>query len=120
AVAGAGAPSFEGGGERVGTGAKLSSLKRQLLEPELKSLRKYLSLRETGKHYLMKGYALIRRILVELDRRHHLDGGIFFLTPDELPRLARGDDLSPLIAERRRRREAALSLEGPQGLVSDA
>ena len=79
----------------------------------------YLALRETGKHYLMKGYALIRRILVELDRRHHLDGGIFFLTPDELPRLARGEDLSRLIGERRRRREIALSLEVPQVLFSD-
>jgi pyruvate,water dikinase len=111
--------SAEDAWERIAAEAKLNSIQRQLVEPELKSLRAYLALRETGKHYLMKGYALIRRILVELDRRHHLDGGIFFLTPDELPRLARGEDLSRLIGERRRRREIALSLEVPQVLFSD-
>jgi pyruvate,water dikinase len=110
---------IENAWERIVAEAKLSSLRRQLLEPELKSLHAYLSLRETGKHYLMKGYALIRRILVELDRRHHLNGGIFFLTPDELPRLLQGEDLSQLIAERRQRRQVALSLEVPQVLFSD-
>jgi pyruvate,water dikinase len=109
--------------ERIATGAKLSALQRQLLDtvlvPELKSLHAYLALRETGKHTLMKGYALIRRVLVELDRRHRLNGGIFYLTPDELPRLAKGEDLSKLIEERRGRRQAALSLEVPQVLFSD-
>jgi pyruvate,water dikinase len=105
--------------ERIAAEAKLPAWQRDLLTPELKSLHAYLSLRETGKHYLMKGYALIRRILVELDGRHHLNGGIFFLTPDDLPRLARGEDLSQLIDERRRRREVALNLEVPQVLFSD-
>jgi pyruvate,water dikinase len=105
--------------ERVAAEAKLNALQRRLAEPELKSLRDYLALRETGKHYLMKGYALIRRALIELDRRHRLDGGIFFLTPDDLPRLAQGEDLSGLVAERRRRREVALSLDVPQVLFSD-
>jgi rifampicin phosphotransferase len=105
--------------ERIAAEAKLSSLQRQILEPELKSLHAYLSLRETGKHTLMKGYALIRRVLVELDRRHHLNGGIFFLTPDDLPRLVKGEDLSKLIGDRRRRREVALSLDLPQVLFSD-
>ena len=50
-------------------------------------LQTYLGLRETGKHHLMRGYALIRRALLELDRRFGLDGGIFFLTPEELPDL---------------------------------
>jgi pyruvate,water dikinase len=40
----------------------------------------YLGLRETAKHHFMRGYALIRRALVELDRRFKLNGGIFFLT----------------------------------------
>ena len=103
--------------ERIAAEAKLSSLQRQILEPELKSLHAYLSLRETGKHTLMKGYALIRRILVELDRRHHLNGGIFFLTPDELPRLAKGEDLSKSIEERRRRRRGGAEPGSAAGAV---
>src|SRR5262249_764195 len=77
------------------------------------------ALRETAKHYLMKGYALIRRILVELDRRYELGGGIFYLVPEELPRLVSGEDLSARIAERRQRRALALSLEVPPVLFSD-
>jgi pyruvate,water dikinase len=114
-----GAAGSEGVWERIAAEAQLSSPMKHLLEPEVKSLHAYLSLRETGKHHLMKGYALIRRVLVELDRRHHLAGGIFFLTPDELPRLTQGEDLSKLIAERRRRRQVALSLEVPSVLFSD-
>jgi pyruvate,water dikinase len=105
--------------ERVAAEANLPGWQRNLLAPELKALHAYLALREAGKHHLMKGYALIRRVLVELDRRHALDGGIFFLTPEELPRLAAGEDLSTVIADRRRRREIALSLEVPQVLFSD-
>ncbi len=67
----------------------------------------------------MRGYALIRRALVELDKRHRLQGGIFFLTPEELPALAAGEDVTQLIAERRRRRAIALSLELPPVIFSD-
>jgi pyruvate,water dikinase len=105
--------------ERIAVEAKLSGAQRVLLEPELQRLHTYLGLRETAKHYLMKGYALIRRILVEVDHRYHLDGGIFYLTPEELPRLVVGEDLSSLIEERRRRRTLLLSLEVPQVLFSD-
>lgn len=105
--------------ERIATETKLAPPQRALLEGELKLLHDYLALRETGKHYLMKGYALIRRILVELDRRFKLDGGIFFLTPDELPRLLAGEDLSARIAERRHRRDIVLSIEVPQVIFSD-
>jgi pyruvate,water dikinase len=104
--------------ERIAAEARVSPFQRKLLEPELRSLHAYLALRETGKHYLMMGYALIRRVLVELDQRHRLQGGIFFLLPEELPRLQR-EDLSGVIAVRRRRRTVALSLEGPQVLFSD-
>lgn len=99
--------------------AKLPGDKRAALASAAQELHTHLALRETAKHYLLMGYALIRRALVELDRRHGLGNGIFFLTPDELPRLVRGDDLSVLIAERRRHRELALSLEVPSVLFSD-
>src|SRR5262245_12744062 len=105
--------------ERIAAEAKLSSLKRTLLTTEVQALRTYTGLRETAKHHLMRGYALIRQFLVEMDRRFKLDGGIFFLTPDELPRLSAGEDLSGEIARRRRRRAAALSLEVPSVLFSD-
>jgi pyruvate,water dikinase len=105
--------------QRIAEEARLSGAERDRLEAELQTLHTCLSLRETGKHYLMKGYALIRRTLLEIDRRFDLQGGVFFLTPEELPRLAAGEDLSGLIAERCRRRTVALSLEVPQVLFSD-
>src|SRR5262249_55134799 len=62
---------------------------------------------------------LIRRILVELDRRYRLDDGIFYLLPEELPQLVAGEDLRARIHERQRRRAVALSLEVPPVLFSD-
>jgi pyruvate,water dikinase len=105
--------------------AKLTAGQRNALEAELQTLHTYLGLRESAKHYLMQGYALIRRLLVELDRRYQLDGGIFFLLLDELPGLVRHQpphvepQLTGTISQRRRRRELALSLPVPQVLFSD-
>jgi pyruvate,water dikinase len=86
---------------------------------DLEVLKTQLALRETAKHHLMRGYALIRRVLVELDRRHRLHGGIFYLELEELPRLVQGEDFSKTIAARKRRRSLALSLEVPAVLFSD-
>jgi pyruvate,water dikinase len=97
----------------------LNSRLQALIQQELTTVRTYLSLRETARHHWMDGYALIRRVLVELDRRYRLGGGIFFLTLEELPRLAAGEDLTGLIRQRRRRRAFALSLEVPPVLFSD-
>jgi pyruvate,water dikinase len=105
--------------ERVADEANLDEVTGTALKGDLDRLHIYLGLRETAKHDLMYGYALIRRALVELDRRHGLRGGIFFLTPEELPRLLNKDDVSAVIAERRRRRMLALSLELPPVLFSD-
>ncbi|HEY2911218.1 MAG TPA: PEP-utilizing enzyme, partial [Gemmataceae bacterium] len=82
-------------------------------------LRTYLGLREAAKHYLLMGYAVIRRALVELDRRFHLNGGIFFLTPSDFPQLLAGKDLTSKIAAARKRRQTELSLEVPPVLFSD-
>lgn len=54
-----------------------------------------------------------------MDKRYRLHGGIFYLTPDELPELTASQDMAPLIAARRRRRMIALSLELPPVLFSD-
>ena len=82
-------------------------------------LRTYLGLREAAKHYLLFGYAVIRRALVELDRRFRLNGGIFFLTPADFPALLAGTDLSAPIAAARKRRQTELTLEVPPVLFSD-
>ncbi len=109
--------------DRLSAEAGLSAAQRDAVAGELRTLRTYLGLREAAKHYLMRGYAEIRRTLVELDRRYGLDGGIFHLTPEELPRLAAsasaGPELLDLIRQRRRRRAAALGLFVPQVLFSD-
>ena len=105
--------------DRIAAEANLNEVTRTALKGDLDTLHTYLGLRETAKHDLMYGYALIRRALVELDRRYGLRGGIFFLTPEELPRLLAKEDLSALIAERRKRRTLALSLELPPVLFSD-
>jgi pyruvate,water dikinase len=105
--------------ERIAAEAKLTESQKNTLGNELASLHTYLGLRETAKHYLMKGYALIRRILLELDRRFGLHGGILFLSLEELPQLIKGENFSELIAERRRQRILVLSLPVPQVLFSD-
>jgi pyruvate,water dikinase len=104
--------------DRILSELKQTALRSSVAE-ELDRLHELLALRETAKHYLMMGYALIRRVLCELDRRYSLNGGIFFLTPDELPHLIQGEDFSEIIIARRRRRELALSLELPSVLFSD-
>ena len=104
---------------RVAADAKWNRPLTQLMSEHLERMRTYLGLRETGKHYLMLGYAEIRRTLLELDRRFKLVGGIFFLTTDELPQLVAGKDMKPLIAERRRSRAIELSLEVPPVLFGD-
>jgi pyruvate,water dikinase len=82
-------------------------------------LQTYLGLRETAKHYLMQGYALIREALLELDRRFKLQGGVFYLTPPELHLLDQDADLLRIINERRQDRAIALSLELPPVIFSD-
>jgi phosphohistidine swiveling domain-containing protein len=82
-------------------------------------LRTYLGLREAAKHDLLRGVAVVRRALVELDTRFRLNGGVFFLTPDELPALIGGKDFAATIAGRRKRRRLELSLELPAVLFAD-
>jgi pyruvate,water dikinase len=105
--------------DKVVAEVRMVPMLQKMLKAELDALHVYLGLRETAKHYLMTGYALIRRLLVELDRRHDLNGGIFFLTQQELPRLCSGEDLSAVIAGRRRHRAIQLAIEVPQVLFSD-
>jgi pyruvate,water dikinase len=105
--------------DRIAGEAKLSGPARDQFGQRVQRLRTFLGLREAGKHYLLTGYAVVRRALVELDRRFGLSGGIWFLTPDDLPELIAGKDLSAKIAAARKRRQTELSLEVPPVLFSD-
>jgi len=99
--------------------AKIAGPFRDKFTSQVAHLRTYLGLRETAKHQMLRGYAVIRRALVELDSRFQLRGGIFFLTLDDLPDLLQGKDLSARIAQRKKRRQAELALELPPVLFSD-
>jgi pyruvate,water dikinase len=105
--------------ERLAACPNLRGEQVPLLVPDVRRLHEYLGLRESAKHHLMRGFAVIRRALLEVGRRARVDAGVFFLLPDELPRLQQGEDLSALIAERKARRAAALALEVPPVLFSD-
>jgi pyruvate,water dikinase len=89
------------------------------IRPALERARRLIALREAAKHHLMLAYDLLRILLLELDRRFHLDGGVFYLEPDELPSLLSGEEVRTRIALRRRRRTLALGLEAPRVLFSD-
>ena len=99
--------------------AKKTGLRKQI-ESELDFTRRYMPFRETAKFYLMLGYEQIRRTLVELDNRYTLNGGIFYLVPDELERLIKGEELSDVIAERKTKRELLLQIEMPDVIFSDS
>ena len=95
------------------------SLRKQI-ESELDFTRRYMPFRETAKFYLMLGYEQIRRALLELDRRYQLDGGIFYLMPDELKQLVDDETFDGVITKRKKRRELMLQIEVPDVIFSDA
>jgi pyruvate,water dikinase len=67
-----------------------AAVMRQQIAKELEFTQRYMPFRETAKFYIMLGYELIRKSLLELDRRFNLNGDIFYLTPEELPLLTEG------------------------------
>ena len=92
---------------------------RKRINEAVNLTQRYMPFRETAKFYLMLGYELIRKALLELDRRHQLEGGIFYLVPDELNRLIEGEDLQSIIAERKTTRSRLLKIELPDVIYSD-
>jgi phosphohistidine swiveling domain-containing protein len=105
--------------ERIAREVQLTGANRALLEKAVRLLRTHLGLREAAKHYLLLGFVVLRRLLLELDSRFKLNGGVFFLLPNELPDLIAGKDLSAVIAQRKKRRQTELTLELPPVLFSD-
>lgn len=98
---------------------KKAGLRKQV-ESELDFTRRYIPYRETAKFYLMLGYEQMRRALVELDIRYHLNGGIFYLVQDELSQLINGQDFGDIIAERRQQRDLLLQILLPDVIFSDS
>ncbi|KPJ68830.1 MAG: hypothetical protein AMS14_11975 [Planctomycetes bacterium DG_20] len=62
---------------------------REPIEADLADAQALLPYRESGKHYLMMGYELLRTAIEELAARWGLGGGIYFLRLDELGALPR-------------------------------
>ena len=112
--------------QRVSAEAELAELVkdkgglRKQIESELDFTRRYMPFRETAKFYLMLGYEQIRRALLELDRRYQLDGGIFYLVPDELQQLINGKAFGDVTATRKMERERMLQIEMPDVIFSDS
>jgi rifampicin phosphotransferase len=92
---------------------------RNAWNAELQRARTFLALRETGKHYLMLGYELIRQALLEIGRRFKMGDDVFYLELEELPRVIAGENLAAIATERRKRRSLLLTLEVPPVLFSD-
>ena len=93
---------------------------RKQIESELDFTRTYMPFRETAKFYLMLGYEQIRRPLLELDRRYQLNGGIFYLVPNELQQLINGEVFNDVITTRKMKRERVLQIEVPDVIFSDS
>ena len=64
--------------------------------------RRFQALKEEAKHHCLRELALIRRVLLELDKRLQLGGGIFYLTCDEIDAADRqaADHLGSIAARR--------------------
>ncbi len=122
---GAGEDAWQNAWRKLADDARLLPSQRPAVEAELRKLQTYMGLRESAKHHLLRGYALIRRALVELDRRYQLHDGVFFLTPDDLIELVRSAEgkapqmFFDRIEQRGRRREIVLSLPLPSVIYSD-
>ncbi|MFM7151678.1 MAG: PEP-utilizing enzyme, partial [Gemmataceae bacterium] len=99
--------------------SQLSSEQIKLIEKKLKTVQTFLSLREMGKHYLLHGYAVIRDVLLNLDKRYNLGGDIFFLTFNELLEIDKAVDLFSRIKSRKKKRKIHASMEMPSVIFSD-
>ena len=81
--------------------AGASSFEQEIREL-VRTTRRLLPYRETGRHYLMMGYELLRLVLLELGRRTRMGEGVFFLHLDELSRLEHDSSGPHTVAEERR------------------
>jgi phosphohistidine swiveling domain-containing protein len=90
------------------------------IEEHLAEARALLPYRETGKHYLMMGYELIRLALLELARRWEMGNDLFFLHLAELEQFeTRAAELRPEIARRKIRWKSVQRFDLPDVIDSD-
>ncbi|MBE9118858.1 YidC/Oxa1 family membrane protein insertase [Lusitaniella coriacea LEGE 07157] len=81
----------------------------KVLGVALKRAQRFQSLKEEAKHHALREFALLRRLLVELDRRLELGNGIFYYSLDELSQLRDRADLQKTV-ERKARYDAMAKL----------
>ena len=112
-------PEADDGFAALADEAKLTGPFRTQARTWASRLREFIGLREAAKNDLILGVAVMRKALTTLATRHAIGGDIFFLTPDELPRLVAGEDFAAAVARRKRRRRDLLTLEVPAVLFSD-
>jgi len=92
---------------------------REPIEENLHEARALLPYRESGKHYLMMGYELLRLVIEELAERWDLGRKIYFLRLDEMRDFARNrDELERAIEARRLRWRACQRLDMPDVIDS--
>jgi pyruvate,water dikinase len=91
---------------------------RPKLEAALQQARTYLALRESSKHYLMLGFAQLRRLLRALGQRLGIGDDVFYL--DALPSEPSAPDALAAQAKANKcRRQLWLAIASPPVLFSD-
>ena len=79
--------------------------------------RRFQTLKEDAKHHSLRAVAVLRRVLLTIDRRFDLEGDVFYLTFDEVQAL-NGNNLALLRETAAKRRDQALRLRKAVALPS--
>ncbi len=91
----------------------------RLLAAAVTRARRFQTLKEDAKHHCLRELAVLRRVLLALDRRLLGDGAIFYLGLDEVPRLAEPDFVREAVRLSGRRREEARFFVGVAGVPAE-
>ena len=94
---------------------------RAQIESSIAETQSLLAYRESGKHYLMMGYELLRMAILELGSRWNLGRDVFFLHADELARFeSQPAELQDQLARRKIRWQALQRLDMADVLDSES
>ncbi len=87
---------------------------REPIAASIRQMQQLLAYRESGKHYLMLGYELVRAAILELARRWQLGREVFFLRLEELEQFeTRREDLLAATSQRQVRWQSLQRLDMP-------